>query len=113
MYWRHPAIRNTHCNTSNTFNTVSHTRMLSSTQCNTSAGAGAAVAAPELPGTCGQCGDRWRHCRTSEESDGDPDKLLLFLVIFTQAVLDVHTTLILSGKDVHGQADQQQQQQQQ
>ena len=39
----------------------------------------------------------------SEESDGDPDKLLLFLVIFTQAVLDVHTTLILSGKDVYGQ----------
>ena len=88
--------------------------MLSSTQCNTLAGAGVAGAAPE-PGTCGQCGERWRHCRTadSEESDGDPDKLLLFLVIFTPAVLDVHTTLILSGKDVHGQADQQQQQQQQ
>ena len=85
--------------------------MLSSTQCNTLAGAGVAGAAPE-PGTCGQCGERWRHCRTAD-SDGDPDKPLLFLVIFTPAVLDVHTTLILSGKDVHGQADQQQQQQQQ
>ena len=54
----------------------------------------------------------WREMATLQHySDGDPDKLLLFLVIFTQAVLDVHTTLILSGKDVHGQADQQQQQQ--
>ena len=58
----------------------------------------------------------WREMATLphySDGDGDPDKLLLFLVIFTQAVLDVHTTLILSGKDVHGQADQQQQQQQQ
>ena len=56
----------------------------------------------------------WREMATLPHSDGDgdPDQLLLFLVIFTQAVLDVHTTLILSGKDVHGQADQQQQQQQ-
>ena len=57
----------------------------------------------------------WREMATPphySDGDGDPDKLLLFLVIFTQAVLDVHTTLILSGKDVHGQAYQQQQQQQ-
>ena len=51
----------------------------------------------------------WREMATLPHSDGDPDKPLLFLVIFTPAVLDVHTTLILSGKDVHGQADQQQQ----